>query len=87
MGWSFRRLRRAVKSEGLFGVLIGLDPFGRRVGATMRRSFAKHSLEAGYDIRTIQGLIRHRDVLTTMISPHVLNQGGRGVRRPLDAEP
>jgi site-specific recombinase XerD len=53
----------------------------------MRRSFAKHSLEAGYDIRTIQGLIRHRDVLTTMISPHVLNQGGRGVRRPLDAEP
>ena len=73
-----RALKRAVRDSGVSKAASC---------HSLRHSFATHLLENGYDIRTVQELLGHRSVNTTMIYTHVLNRGGRGIRSPLDSPP
>lgn len=72
-------VQRAVKEA-----VISAGVVRRASCHTFRHSFATHLLESGYDIRTVQELLGHRDVKTTMVYTHVLNQGPKGVRSPMD---
>lgn len=75
--WSIQRSIREARFKAGITKPVGCH--------TLRHSFATHLLEAGYDIRTIQELLGHKNVKTTMVYTHVLNKGPKGIQSPVDA--
>ena len=81
-GW--HHVHESIIQKAVAGVVRKADLAKRATCHTFRQSLATQLLEGGYDIRTVQELLGHKDVKTTMIYTHVLNRGGKGVKSPVD---
>jgi len=79
-----RQTHESVIQKAVDRVVKSIGPTKPTTSCTFRHSFAPHPIQDGYDIRTVQELLGHADVSTTMIDTHVLNQGGQGVKCPLN---
>jgi integron integrase len=82
--WYRHHLHESVVQRAVKRAVLASGITKRATCHSFRHSFATHLLQDGYDIRTVQELLGHRDVATTMVYTHVLNRGGLGVRSPAD---